>query len=155
ETEFERIQREKNERNETPWAPFESREEWELAKWLATTGLTQTDIGKFLDLKIVSISRPPHNGVKPSFKSSHLFYKKIDSLPGRSAKWMLEVFEAEGDVLGEDGQLKKERVELWKRNTVECVRELMGNAAFRGCIRYKPERQYADPEGKTRIYGNM
>ncbi|KAI0640990.1 hypothetical protein C8Q79DRAFT_1099175 [Trametes meyenii] len=68
---------------------------------------------------------------------------------------MLEVFEAEGDVLGEDGQLKKERVELWKRNTVECVRELMGNAAFRGCIRYKPERQYADPEGKTRIYGNM
>ncbi|KAI0676310.1 hypothetical protein C8Q78DRAFT_1084559, partial [Trametes maxima] len=70
-------------------------------------------------------------------------------------KWTLEVFEAEGDELGEDGQPKKERVELWKRDAVECVRDLMGNAAFRGCIRYKPERQYADPEGKTRIYGNM
>ncbi|KAI0668005.1 hypothetical protein C8Q78DRAFT_952332, partial [Trametes maxima] len=52
ETTFERIQREKDERNEAPWAPFESYDEWELARWLATSGLTQADIGEFLNLKI-------------------------------------------------------------------------------------------------------
>lgn len=76
-------------------------------------------------------------------------------MPGGFANWTVEVFEAVGDELGEDGQPKKERVELWKRNAVDCVRELMGNPLFRDCIRYAPEKHYADHAGKTRIYGNM
>ncbi|KAI0673158.1 hypothetical protein C8Q78DRAFT_930602, partial [Trametes maxima] len=87
--------------------------------------------------------------------TSHTFFKKIDQLPGGMAGWTLEVFEAEGDMVGEDGKPKKERVELWKRDAVECVRELMGNPSFRDSLRYTPERQYADAEGKTRIFSNM
>lgn len=84
-----------------------------------------------------------------------MFYKKIDSLPSGEASWNVEVFEAIGDRVGEDGRLKKEKVELWQRNPVDCIRELMGNSAFRDSIRYAPERQYADAGGKERIYGNM
>ncbi|KAI8989225.1 hypothetical protein BD414DRAFT_415618 [Trametes punicea] len=84
-----------------------------------------------------------------------MFYKKVDALPSSQASWTVEVLEAVGDILGEDSCQKKEKVELWKRDPVECVRELMGNPAFRDSIRYAPEHQYADEEGTQRIYGNM
>ena len=92
--------------------------------------------------------------MKLSFESNYMFFKKIDALPGGQASWKVEIFEAVGDKLGEDGKPRTERVELWKRNVVDCVRELMGNPLFREAIRYAPERQYADSGGKTRIYGN-
>ncbi|KAI0675158.1 hypothetical protein C8Q78DRAFT_965124 [Trametes maxima] len=90
-----------------------------------------------------------------SFRSSHTFYKKVDALPRGPTAWKREVFEAVGDVLGEDGKPKSEMVELWMRDAVDCVRELIENPAYRDSIRYRPERQYADSEGKTRIYGNI
>jgi hypothetical protein len=37
-----------------PWAPFASAEEWGLAKWLMTSGLSQSEIDKYLKLSIVS-----------------------------------------------------------------------------------------------------
>lgn len=39
-----------------PWAPFDSAEEWDLARWLIRSGLSQTEIDKFLKLDIVSSS---------------------------------------------------------------------------------------------------
>ncbi|KAI0821807.1 hypothetical protein BC628DRAFT_1278229, partial [Trametes gibbosa] len=87
--------------------------------------------------------------------SNYMFYKKIDALPSSEASWNVEVFEAVGDVAGEDGRPKKEKVELWQRNPVDCIRELMGNSAFRDLIGYAPERQYADAGGKERIFSNM
>lgn len=48
-----------------------------------------------------------------------------------------------------------ERHELWRRDPVECVRELIGNPAFKEYIAYQPEKVYADPEGKTRVYDEM
>ncbi|KAI0628841.1 hypothetical protein C8Q77DRAFT_1067440 [Trametes polyzona] len=92
---------------------------------------------------------------KPSFASNYKFYKKIDALPGAGAGWKVEVLDAVGDKLGEDGRPCTERVELWQRDVVDCVREIIGNPLFRDCIRYSPERQYTDEEGKTHQYGNM
>ncbi|KAI0665395.1 hypothetical protein C8Q78DRAFT_986640 [Trametes maxima] len=90
-----------------------------------------------------------------SFRSSHLFYKKVDALPRGATTWKRKVLEAVGDVLGEDGKPKVEVVELWMRDVVDCIRELMGNPAYCDSIRYRPERQYADAEGKTRVYRNI
>jgi hypothetical protein len=36
-----------------PWSPFTSKEEWELARWLMCSGVSQTKIDKFLKLDIV------------------------------------------------------------------------------------------------------
>lgn len=42
-----------------PWAPFKDEEEWELGRWLLTSGLSQEGIDRYLKLKIVShLSQP-------------------------------------------------------------------------------------------------
>jgi hypothetical protein len=38
---------------DAPWAPFETEEEWELAKWLMTSGVSQKKTDSFLKLKTV------------------------------------------------------------------------------------------------------
>ncbi|KAI0694820.1 hypothetical protein C8Q76DRAFT_634235 [Earliella scabrosa] len=148
-THFEEIRARKASQSESPWAPFESEEEWELAEWLMKSGISQKALDKYLKLPITQ------RRTSPSFRSSYLFYKKIDDLPGGFAKWKVEFFEAVGDERDEDGNLRIERVELWRRDPVECVRELLGNPLFRQHMRFAPERLYADGEGKQRMYSNM
>jgi len=41
------------EAGDTPWAPFESKDEWELARWLMTSGISQMQIDEFLKLNKV------------------------------------------------------------------------------------------------------
>jgi hypothetical protein len=94
------------------------------------------------------------NRTKPSFRNKRAFYKKIDTLP-HVAKWLCEPFEIEGDQLDEKGNKRKETLHLWKRDPVECIRELIGNPAFRNMIRFAPERAFEDPEGKNRIFDEM
>ena len=38
---------------EAPWTPFESEDEWELARWLMSSGLSQKQINEFLTLNKV------------------------------------------------------------------------------------------------------
>lgn len=59
-TAFERIRSRKEKAGEDMWAPFECREEWELAEWLVTSGLSQTNIEKYLKLEIVSPQTGEH-----------------------------------------------------------------------------------------------
>jgi hypothetical protein len=48
-----------------------------------------------------------------------------------------------------------EKLELWRRDPIECVRELMGNPMFKDMLKYAPEKTYFDPDGKNRIYDEM
>jgi len=89
-----------------------------------------------------------------SFENAHSFLKRVDSLytgPG----WTCETINVEGDVVGEDGTMKRETVELWRRDPVECVEELIGNPALREMMAYVPERADADAKGENRIYDKM
>ena len=54
---FEEWRRDQENKNEPPWSPFKSREEWELAKWLITSGISQKKIDAFLELKTVRLSQ--------------------------------------------------------------------------------------------------
>ncbi len=49
-------QRERDGLDGTPWAPFDSEEEWDLARWLIKSGLSHSEIDKYLRLNIVSTS---------------------------------------------------------------------------------------------------
>ncbi|KAI0688819.1 hypothetical protein C8Q76DRAFT_772033 [Earliella scabrosa] len=69
--------------------------------------------------------------------------------------WVCDEWEVLGTEKDEDGQLKKEEVELWRRDPVECVRELMGNPAFRDLLRYAPEKLFTDAEGAEWLYDEM
>jgi hypothetical protein len=43
----------------------------------------------------------------------------------------------------------------YQRDPVECVKELMGNPAFKDMLKYAPERHFADLEGKICMIDEM
>jgi hypothetical protein len=60
-----------------------------------------------------------------------------------------------GELLGEDNAPIIEEHELWIRDPIECVRELIGNPAFREYMAYAPEKAYADKNGGNQRYDEM
>ena len=72
--------------------------------------------------------------------------KAIDHLP-RSIEWSLRMVDVEGDIMGADGKLLTEEVELWLRNPLDCIRELMVNLNFVDAISYEPQRVFDDETG--------
>ena len=89
-----------------------------------------------------------------SFDNVCSFLKQVDSLYTGPA-WICETIDVKGDIEGEDGALKRETVELWQRDPVECVEELIGNPALRNSMAYIPERAYADAKGNNWIYDEL
>lgn len=77
-----------------------------------------------------------------------------DKLP-RGAQWIHELVRVTGDLSDEDGLPLVDELELYRRDPVECIRELIGNPAYDGSIAYAPERVFYDAEGKNRAYNEM
>lgn len=48
-----------------------------------------------------------------------------------------------------------EELELWYRDPVECIRELISNPLFRGKMSFAPEQLFEDPDGKRRVWSEM
>lgn len=58
---FEHHLDEQKKAGDAPWAPFESEDEWELARWLITSGVSQSKMDSFLKLnKVCHIVRNPN-----------------------------------------------------------------------------------------------
>jgi hypothetical protein len=45
-------------------------------------------------------------------------------------KWMCDIVRVTGNIIGDNGQPISEELELWRRNPVDCIRELIENPAF-------------------------
>lgn len=56
---------------------------------------------------------------------------------------------------GVDGATATETVELWRRDPVECIKELVSNPAFKEKVQYKPRKVYTDASKTNRVYGEM
>jgi hypothetical protein len=119
----------------------------------------QTAIDKFLKLPIVSgpasvktetylPAQTQH--MCTSFKSKYTLMKAVDKLP-HGTEWKLKRINVEGNILT-NGQCEHKELELWLRNPVDCIRELMANTEFNGVVSYTPERVFEDVEGKVRQY---
>ena len=84
------------------------------------------------------------NGAKPSFSNSCKLYQLVDELP-RGSEWIRETFEVKGDKRTPDGKdFMKEELEIWMRNPVELVKELMSNPSFQDVLVYAPEKRFMD-----------
>ncbi|KAJ7133844.1 hypothetical protein C8R46DRAFT_1326370 [Mycena filopes] len=136
----------------TVLGPFRDDDEWQLAKWLIKhVGHTATD--EFLKLSIIS------ERASPSFGDKRDFFEKVDSLPG-GVKWHCKLMDTKGDLpdLDKDptgATMRHEQKELWFRDPVECVQELMGNPTFRHAMRYAPEKLYADASETIEVVDEM
>ncbi len=147
-----------------PFGPFRDEDEWELGEWMATNiGKGKAD--ELLNLRIVSLVLLHVNyevltiaqirkKANPSFHNARKLYQHIDDLP-EGPGWTQEILSVEGDLKNPDGSPMLEEVELWRRDPVECIRELMGDSAFDGEMAFAPERVYADKDGKERVYDKM
>ena len=169
-TSFEFYRKQQKEARVEPWSPFESEDEWELARWLMSTGVSQKKMDTLLKLKMVirclpcsqnkwlthmfkiQESGPDQNG--PSFHNSHALLQRIDVLPKRP-EWICVTFHITGDELDKNGERCTEDVELWHQDPVECIKELISNSAFQDKLVYSPLRIYEDEQMTNRIYNEM
>jgi hypothetical protein len=75
-TRFERLKAEQHAKGRSPWYPFADEEEWELARWLVMSGLSQAEIDNFLKMMIVS---------------TYLAVSKISTLTGEHSRSRIEL----------------------------------------------------------------
>lgn len=134
-----------------PWAPFPSYKEWELAEWLVQSGVSQSNIEKLLKLQWVSRNSNSmrywtltflqiKEHTEPlSFKNKDSFLKKLDSLP-TGPQWERTEITVTGDLFDDAGEVLTEQLEIWRRDPVELVKELIGNPSFRKNLQFAPVR---------------
>jgi hypothetical protein len=89
-----------------------------------------------------------------SFANKTKFMEKIDSLP-RPPDWFLKTIGMDGDIVDEHGNVSHADFELWMRDPVECVRELLGNPAFKDQLVYEASRVWEDDSETSPLYGEM
>ncbi|TCD59805.1 hypothetical protein EIP91_011412 [Steccherinum ochraceum] len=145
-TAFEQWRKENETKGRSRWEPFKDEEEWEMAKWM-TLNMGANQVEGFLKLSMIK-NHCHMTGSKYSF------FKQVDSLP-TAAPWLCDEIAITGDLRGENGELLTETVELWRRDPVECIRELIGNPAFRDVMKYAPEKVFTDSEKTSRRFDEM
>ncbi|KAG6806775.1 hypothetical protein H0H92_010073 [Tricholoma furcatifolium] len=135
-------------RSNSPWHPFASYDEWKLAQWLVTSGISQNKIDSFLNLGIV------HEKVQPSFHNARSLLKRIDSLPP-GPEFHCKVLELKGDERDENGEFRTETVELFFRNPLDVIQELLENPVIGKENCYAPYMVFRNEDGSNREYGEM
>jgi len=91
---------------------------------------------------------------KPSFKNKYQFLKKIDQLP-TGPKWVCEVIHVTGNKKNMNSTCRSEELELWRRDPVDCVAQLLGDPAFKDVMSYVPERVFQDKAASVRVFDEM
>ncbi|KZV89896.1 hypothetical protein EXIGLDRAFT_838215 [Exidia glandulosa HHB12029] len=129
------------------YTPFADEDEWLFAEWLINSGIAQSETEKLLKLR-----KMQQLGL--SFHNNRAFLKKIDSLP-EGVGWTVEAIRVKGDRVGANNAFMFEDVELWMRNPVDIVKDLLGNAAFADYLVYAPFKTYMDEMKKGRVTGEM
>ncbi|KAJ7710900.1 hypothetical protein B0H17DRAFT_905740, partial [Mycena rosella] len=149
ETVFEHMRADQHAAGVTPHTPFSDEDEWELANWLSKN-VSQTATDVYLKLPITQ------RRTRVSYHNNYAYLQKVDQLP-TGPGWKCEIVTAAGNQLDENDEIMKEDLELWKRDPVECIKELMGNPAFHDFMAYVPEHIYGNKTGteESRIFDEM
>lgn len=94
--------------------------------------------------------------IDTSFRNAYSLLKKIDSLP-TGPPWTCNILEVTGDKEGDGGRRQTEVLELWARDPLDCIRELISNPIFKEHMAYAPERAYNDVDGleESRVWDEM
>ncbi|KAJ7488672.1 hypothetical protein B0H11DRAFT_1912825 [Mycena galericulata] len=121
-----------------PYTPFESRMDWEVAKWVKLRGSGSTVFSDLLNVEGVRSS------LGLSYGNSVQLNKIIDEkLPGRPKFTRSEVV-VNGEVF-----------HLYSRDILQCIHVLWGDTAFAPYLFVAPERHYIDKDKTVRMYHNM
>ena len=69
--------------------------------------------------------------------------------------WKCKELQQTGDLQDAQGNLLTETLEVWYRDPVKCVQELLGNPMFKNQLAYAPHRLYRDAAGQIRHMDEM
>ena len=82
------------------------------------------------------------------------FLGDVDKLP-RGPKWTCTTITIEGDNMEQGGGRAVEEYNLWARDIVDCVRELICNPVFKGFMHFAPEKHFSNTARTSRVYDEM
>jgi hypothetical protein len=97
---------------------------------------------------------PKIKGAAPTYKSARGIFKYIDALPP-GPKFSCTPLKVKGDLTDANGDNRIETLELWHRDPIECIAELLGNPFFRGKQQYAPRRVFRNKDGTNQEFGEM
>ncbi|QRV72034.1 hypothetical protein RhiJN_00048 [Ceratobasidium sp. AG-Ba] len=127
-------------RGGNPWAMWGSKDEWEAAKWMATTKVSQASINKLLKTE-------RYRGANYSFKTAKALFKKIRTeMAGFGGpEWNVVDVTVAG--------APKDKATLFWRGLKDTADFQFGRPWFAGKMATAPERHY-DSEELERLYEN-
>lgn len=88
---------------------------------------------------------------KSSYKNKKGLLKKVDQLP-TGARWIYDIITVTGNLKDLNGRTLTEELELWRRDPLECVAEILGNPALKKFLHYAPVKILRD---SVRYYSEM
>ncbi|KAI9458068.1 hypothetical protein HD554DRAFT_1992288, partial [Boletus coccyginus] len=127
--------------SENIFFPFASKSEWEVADWLSSGSLSQSEIDTYLHLE--------RNMVNPlSFKTAKDLRARIESLPD-VPRWQFQEIKV--------GRYRtKEPLMLYWRDGLEVVKHLFSNPLFVSCMDFDPYHEFEEtPHGREPVYGEF
>ncbi|KAF8170150.1 hypothetical protein BJ912DRAFT_1025406 [Pholiota molesta] len=131
-TRFENERADQDRTDQPPWAPFETKKEWELARWLMICGVSQAKINEFLKLEIIREDLNPSSAGHFKTEEVELWHRnplecivELFSNPkfkGKQAYAPIRVFK------NADGT-NREYSEMWTSNWWWEIQELLEDGA--------------------------
>jgi hypothetical protein len=89
-----------------------------------------------------------------SFTSHYTLYKKLNSLPG-GTEWQKDIVTLFGNRHNRYGKRPQEKLEVWFRDPVAIVKDLLRNPNFAELLVYEPRETYLDETLAERVYHEM
>lgn len=99
--------------------------------WSSVSGIDLPLTGR---LQFKKLSRMSYS----SFHNNETFLRTVDSLPGPSASWKLFEISIEGTIANAQGLPTTEKLDLWARDPVEVIADLIGNPEFKTNMSFEP-----------------
>lgn len=90
-----------------------------------------------------------------SFRSNYRLNTLLEQLPTAGPKWRSRIISVKGDIKGPDGEPLVEETELWTRNILEVIQELLENVTYGKDMVFEPREEYSDADRTERCYTEM
>ncbi|PIL36324.1 hypothetical protein GSI_00012 [Ganoderma sinense ZZ0214-1] len=125
--------------SDNPYAPFDSKLDWEIAQWAKLRGPGSTVFTDLLAIEEVA------KLLALSYKDSRGLNKIIDQkLPSARPRFQRHEIVVAGEAF-----------EVFYRDVLECIKALFGDPEFTPLLLLAPERHYADVDETVQVYFDM
>ncbi|KAI0324537.1 hypothetical protein GY45DRAFT_1349365 [Cubamyces sp. BRFM 1775] len=124
---------------DNPYAPFASQMDWEVAQWEKERGSGSTAFTDLLKIK----------GLVEALGLSYKNSRELNAIIDEKIPHRRPAFTHHNVTIGD------ERLDLFARDILECIRALYGDPEHARYLCFTPERHYADSDRTIRLYHDL